>query len=256
MSETLWLHVLGPFAVIRADGPEAIQIGSRKARTLLAMLAMEPRRLVRVDPIVAALWRDGGPWNATANVATLVSRLRRTLGSDAVLGDRAGYRLGERVRVDLCEAAVLVRRAEECIDRGTPAAALTAAEPALRLLDRGGVLDNDPHAEWASMARAQHAVLLRRARHAVAEAAMSRGATRTARTVAEEAVIADPFDEAAHRILMMAYSKTGEPAHAVTTYQRLRTVLGRELGIKPAGSTQALYEKIRTGGALVGPRRQ
>jgi hypothetical protein len=48
-----------------------------------------------------------------ANVATLVSRLRRALGSEVIHGDRQGYRPGDlAVVVDLDEAARLTDRAE------------------------------------------------------------------------------------------------------------------------------------------------
>jgi predicted glycosyltransferase len=44
--------------------------------------------------IAAVLWPDRAPADPDAVVASLVSRLRRVLGADAVLGGRDGYRLG------------------------------------------------------------------------------------------------------------------------------------------------------------------
>jgi DNA-binding SARP family transcriptional activator len=64
-----------------------------------------------------AVWRDTPPQRPADNVATLVSRLRSALGPDAIVGGRAGYRLGERLRIDLHEAAAML--AESAGEAGT-----------------------------------------------------------------------------------------------------------------------------------------
>jgi DNA-binding SARP family transcriptional activator len=61
---------------------------------------------------------------------------------------------------------------------------------------------------------------------------------------AQAAVHSDPFDEAAHRILMRAYDAVGEPVRALTAYQRLRRVLADELGVDPAPPTRDLHTRI------------
>jgi DNA-binding SARP family transcriptional activator len=249
------LQVIGQFTV-RRDGvvQHATEVGSRKARTLLALLAVQRGGFVPLDQAAAALWPAGPPRCPAQNLATMVSRLRAALGPDAVLGGRAGYRLGGYVRVDLSQAADLVAWAEARMDRGEPAPALAAGRPALDILQAGGVLDDEPDAEWAEPARAGHLALLRRARHIVAEAALAVGASRAARAVSEEAVAADTFDEAAHRTLMLAYAATGEPARALAAYHRLRYSLATELGVDPAAATRALYQAVLTGSATA--RRQ
>ena len=94
VSAQLELHLAGVFGVVRdgarlADG----SLRSRKARTLLKLLAVERARLVSVDRITEVLW-DGDPPAAPAqHVATLVSRLRRILGSEMIRGGRQGYQL-------------------------------------------------------------------------------------------------------------------------------------------------------------------
>ena len=70
------------FRVVR-DGIELTdgQIGSRKSRTLLKLLAVERPGLVPVDRIVEILWPNERPTAPEQNVATLVSRLRAVLGA-------------------------------------------------------------------------------------------------------------------------------------------------------------------------------
>src|SRR5215472_4275763 len=109
------LRLVGAFGVSR-DGValSAEQVGSRKSRTLLKLLAVERPVLVPIDRIVAVLWEDDPPAGAEQNVATLVSRLRSVLGANAILGGRQAYQLAEPplVTVDIDEAAQLCDRAE------------------------------------------------------------------------------------------------------------------------------------------------
>lgn len=216
-----------------------VELGSRKARTLLAVLAVCPEHTT-AGRIAAALWADGSPRDPPANIATLVSRLRATLGPSAVVKDGAGYRLGEHVRVDLQDAANLVAQAESLAG----AAALAAAQRATRVLASGEVLADEPDAPWAEPARDWHRGLLRRARHALATEALRAGNLRTAQAAAEAATATDPFDEKAHRLLMRAHHSAGEPANAVLAYERLRTTLATELGIDPAPRTRDLHLAI------------
>jgi hypothetical protein len=83
------LRLAGTFSVVR-DGIELAdgEVGSRKSRTLLKLLAVSRPGLVPVDRIVDVLWADGPPAAAEQNVATLVSRLRGVLGPGVILGGR------------------------------------------------------------------------------------------------------------------------------------------------------------------------
>jgi DNA-binding SARP family transcriptional activator len=241
----LSVRVVGGFVVCRAGRAlPSSEVGSRKARTLLAVLAVHPSRLP-VDRMVAALWGDVLPRDPVANLATLVSRLRATLGADTIVGDRrTGYRLGNQVRIDLFEAADLVDESETRIVRGQPEPARTAAWRAIHILADGDVLAEHPDASWAEPARALHGELLRRARHAAAEAALHTGEFRAARAAAEAATTTDAFDEVAYRLLMRAHHAAGEPARALLAYQQLRAVLADELGVDPAPATRDLHLSI------------
>jgi DNA-binding SARP family transcriptional activator len=228
------------------DGTQDKPTIGGKARTLLALLAVERRRTVSTDVIVGVLWRGEPPMRPIENVATLVSRLRRLLGPRAITGRREGYRLGgpPAVRVDLDEAAALVAEAERRLADNEPALAGTAAMRALEMLSGRRVLEDEPDAHWAAPARDEMIDALRRARHAAATAALQTSDPAGARLVAEAAVAADPFDEAAHRLLMRAHHAKGEPARALVLYERLRDALAAELGTDPASETKALHLAI------------
>jgi DNA-binding SARP family transcriptional activator len=258
-----WLRLVGPVAVAPRERPAAVHpVGSRKARTVLAALAVEHGRPVPADRLVDALWPEALPQRPADNLATLISRLRATLGADTIIGGRAGYRLGPRLRIDLYEAAALIADAETRLAADEPTLALVAGQRAGELLGcgvglgGGGSLITDlPEAAWAEPARSWHRELVRRARHVVAGAALRTGELAVARTAAETALAADAFDEAACRVLMRAHAAAGEPARALATYARLQEVLTEELGADPAPATRDLHLAIlRNPPATVGAR--
>jgi DNA-binding SARP family transcriptional activator len=123
------------------------------------------------------------------------------------------------------------------------AAALSGAWQALHLLD-GEVLVEAATASWPLPARYVHAGLLRRARHAAAEAALRTDAPRLAAAVATAAVDADPLDETGCRALMRAHLAASEVAPALLAYERLRTTLCDELGADPSPATRELHQAI------------
>jgi DNA-binding SARP family transcriptional activator/tetratricopeptide (TPR) repeat protein len=218
---------------------------SRKARTMLKLLAVERAGLVSVDRIADVLWDGDPPTEPAQHVATLVSRLRRVLGSDVIRGGRRGYQLagGAGIVVDLDEAARLTSHAERELGMA-PALARTAAERVIELLSPGVALADEPYAAWAEPARQELGGLLRRARHALAGASLATGDAHLAARVAGDAMADDPFDEGAHRLFMSACAAVGERAKALEAYARLSSRLAEELGSDPAPETQELHLAI------------
>lgn len=208
------------------------------------MLATEPGVIVPMDRIVEALWGDSPPRAPSRSVATLVSRLRATMGGDIVIGDRSGYRLAETQRVDLSHAGDLVTEAETRAQDGEPASALAAAQAALAVIDAAPVLADEPDAPWAEDARRNQAALVRRARLVAAEQAVHTGDVPAAVAAAEAAARVDRLDERAGRALMRAYAAAGEQGKALTAYERLRTGLSTELGVDPSPTSRALHVAI------------
>ena len=237
------LRLAGTFRVVR-DGTELTEgeIGSRKSRTLLKLLAVERPALVPLDRIVDVLWPDERPTAPEQNIATLVSRLRAVLGTALIQGGRAGYRLvaGPGMVVDLDAAARFCVQAEGKLATAA-AVALAAAERAHELLSAGTAIADEPYADWAYPAREQVRELLRRVRLTAAEAALATGKPQLAVSFAEAAVATDPFDEAAHRWYMSALAAAGEPAKALAAYEALRQRLGDNLGTDPAPQTRDLH---------------
>ncbi len=151
------LRLAGAFAVVR-DGTELAehQVGSRKSRVLLKLLAAARPALLSADQIAEVLWDGAPPVGADRNIASLISRLRAVLGAEIIEGSRAGYRLGSElaVTVDLDIAGRLCDQAERKLN-SAPAVALAAAARASDLLSAGVAVADEPYADWAGAAREQ-----------------------------------------------------------------------------------------------------
>jgi DNA-binding SARP family transcriptional activator len=246
----VWIRLVGPLQVRRGGVPvAATAVGNLKARALLALLAVRRGGAVTLDAIADALWEQAPPRDPAANIATLVSRLRASLGVEAVAGGRAGYLLGDAVGTDLDDAARFITRAWAALSAGMAATAAGYARQAVDLLDGGPLLADFPDAPWTRSTRTHHSALLRRSRLVAASAALDAGDVPAALEAAEAAAAADPIDESASRVLMRACVAGGEPARALIVYDELRTTLADELGVDPAASTRALHLAILRGAA-------
>jgi DNA-binding SARP family transcriptional activator len=237
------VHLAGALRVSRG-GVElaAADIGSRKGRTLLRLLCARRGTVLTGSDIAAVLWPSGRPGDPDAVVASLVSRLRRVLGADAVLGGREGYRLGS-VETDLARA----RRLLDTAGRADPAPALAGARAAVLLLNAGESPADEADDEWAAPVRSELAALRRRARALLARSALAEGDPAAAEEAARRSLDDDPLDEDAVRLLLRALLARELPAEALRVYERLRRALADELGTDPAPPTRELYEAALRG---------
>lgn len=82
--------VLGPLTVWRAG--VSLDLGTPKARVLLAVLLCRLGRPVSGDALAEAIWGEEQPKSAAKNVQTYVHRLRRSLGDPGrITREGSGY---------------------------------------------------------------------------------------------------------------------------------------------------------------------
>lgn len=240
MSETagVRVRVLGGLSV---EGVAERELGSRKARTLLKVLALARGTAVPVDRLADILWGDELPARPADQIGVLVSRLRGVLGADRLVRTDSGYAMD----VDWLDADELATRTAEAADAlaaGRLGAARAAAHAALALA-RGPVLPEE-EGEWVEIERSVCVALVGSARRVTAEAAAQGGDHLTAVTAAEDALAHDPYDEAALRVLMRAHVAARRPASALAAYVRVRDRLVEDLGVSPTAETEALHDAI------------
>jgi DNA-binding SARP family transcriptional activator/tetratricopeptide (TPR) repeat protein len=205
---------------------------SRRAAELVQLLALaDGHRLVR-EQVLEALWPHLDPDAAAANLRKAAHHARQALGSQQAVVLRAGQVAllpAGRVETDVARFQALAANAIRTGDAQACAAAAAAYE--------GELLPQSLYEPWAEQARqrlrAQHVELLRRA------------------GMWERVIEVEPTDEPAYRELMRSALKVGSRPAAVRWYGRLRSVLGRELGVSPSPETQAVYDECIAGWGVV-----
>ena len=80
--EHLGVRVLGEF---RLDGVNLARLRSRKARTLLKILAVASGSAVSADALIDAIWDEQLPADPAADLSVLVSRARAVVGADRLV---------------------------------------------------------------------------------------------------------------------------------------------------------------------------
>ena len=234
------VRILGEFEI---EGLATSRLGSRKARTLLKILALARGRPVAVDYLLECLWpgESNAPRRPEDQISVLVSRLRSVLGPERLLRSDASYTLVYDW-LDLDALTQLTAEAARRMAAGHHALARTAAEAALAL-HRGPPL-TDEDAAWVAGERAAIERALVEARLTAAEAALRGGNAVTAADHASAVLESNVFDEAALRLLMLAHAASGRPAVAIAAYGQMRERLAEELGIDPAPETEAVYLQL------------
>jgi DNA-binding SARP family transcriptional activator len=233
----LRVRLLGGLVV---EGMEPRAVGSRKARTLLAALAVA-RGPVGVDALAEVLWGDDLPAKPADQVGVLVSRLRGVLGADRLVRSDAGYEL----RADWVDVRVLEARTAEAVEqlrRGEVVEARLGATMALDVA-RGPLLPEED-GSWLDAPRAAVDRALSAAGSVAAEAALAVGDAWGAAAAASVGLERDPYDEAALRALMRAHAAAGRPASALAAYADVRARLADDLGVSPSPETEALHRSL------------
>ncbi|MFI6505427.1 BTAD domain-containing putative transcriptional regulator [Nonomuraea typhae] len=242
------IAILGPLAA----GPDAI--GGARLRRLLVRLALASGRTVTVEELTDALWPEERPADPSNAVQSLVSRLRRALGSPGVLESvPGGYRL--TASTDAAEFEQLVRQAATTPD---PAAAASLLRQALALW-RGPALGDvaaDPFA-IGHAARLEESRLSALEDLADADLAASDGSqSGLPELIARlsELTVEHPLRERLHATRIRALHAAGRTAEALAAYEHVRADLAAELGADPGPDLRALHLELLRATPPAGPR--
>jgi DNA-binding SARP family transcriptional activator len=243
----LKVSVLGALDI---HGVDKHALGSRKARTLIKVLAVARGQPVAVPRLVDCLWPDRPPARPSQQISVLISRLRSVLGAERLPRSDAGYQLLADW-IDLDVANHLANAASRRLAAQNYASARLAAEAALALM-RGELLADEPDSPWADEERAAVVKLGVDVRRTAARAALAIGDFAAAREMSEAVVAADPYDEGALQVFMAALAHGGQPGTALATFARARKRLREDLGVDPSPATDAVHKAILQGKPIPG----
>ena len=238
------ISLLGRFE-LRVCGREVTNI-PRKARALLAYLAMQDGGSVPREAVADLLWTDRGAEQARHSLRQTLLVLRRELrdaGGEVIRNDdrtlafipgmvtadtdRLSRLAGSREQDDLAEAAQLCTRP---FLAGFPT---IAAE----------------FDDWLTQVRGRMTETAADVLERLIEMYLAGGNADEAVRAAERMLALDPLREDLHRRLMGVYAKVGRRSEAIRQYNACVEMLRRELGVRPAPETEALAQQVRSGEA-------
>src|SRR4051794_10627022 len=234
------IRVLGPLEVARQAAQ--VQLGGRKQRTVLALLAAEVGKRVSVDALIDGVWGEEPTAGARSTLQTYVSNLRGAIG-DVIVRDDGGYRLAtDPQQVDAVQFEQGVAHATDLVEKN-PAEASQRLRAALALW-RG-----NPYADLAGSfpleieARRLEELRLR-AVEARIESELALG--HHADLIAELEVRCEEFPvyERFRAQHMLALYRCGRQAEALRAYQKTRAYLAEELGLEPSPQLHELERRI------------
>ncbi len=236
-SVTVLLELFGGFSARTSAGRE-IEIQTRKARALLALLALAGGKPESRAKLIGLLWSDRGENQARSSLRQALMELRRALPAD-----REPLLIGEGDSLRLAATAVDVL----LFERLAQSTAVEDLEQAAGLY-RGPLLDGleiqDPAFEAWHRAEAER--LRARALEVLSRLADLQGGEAALETTRRFLAL-DPLSEPAHRRLMALYATQGDRAAAVRQFESCRTLLADELGLQPEAATLVLLDSIRCG---------
>ncbi len=245
---SVWFRVLGPLEVIGADGPLSF---APRQRTVLAMLLLDPNRLVTIERLVDAVWDTAPPSPALEQIRSCVSAIRRPLAaggrSGAIVTRPPGYSIQCTDRdLDLLAFNHLVASGRRGLGNGRPDDAAGAFRDALRLwhgtIPLVGVRSQLVQSIGSQLAERRLAVV---EEHIDVRLRLGRYHELVNELV--ELVTANPFRERLRARLMIALYRTGRQVEALHTYRLGRQLFVEELGLEPGAELRRLERAILAG---------
>jgi DNA-binding SARP family transcriptional activator/HAMP domain-containing protein len=236
----LFVGVLGPLLVQRGDSE--VRVGSGKQRLVLGALAVADRALSR-DELIDVLWGEEPPATAVGTLQTHVSRLRTSIGSEAVVDVGGGYRLEvPHGHLDSDAFTTRVSEARAARDRGERESARRAFRSALSLW-RGPALATFRYEPFAQLEIARLEALRLEVIEDRCELDLDADDTSIVAEL-EALTVANPFRERLTLLLMRALYRAGRQADALRAAHRLRTALREDLGLDATPEVIALERRI------------
>jgi len=231
------LIVLGGFELSVAELPEPVPL-ARKAKALLAFLALNLGRAQTRDKLSALLWDESAEVQARQSLRQALVGLRKAFPkTELLVTDKESVTL---IGLDV-DALVFEKRAA-----GTDSADLEQAVS----LYRGDLLEgfnagSDAYEDWLLTQRSRYRQLAISAMSRLLETYLQESPGEPALGLAHQLLALDPLLEPAHRALMRLYAGLGRNSEAMRQFRRCRRLLWRELDVEPEPETARLYSEIR-----------
>jgi DNA-binding SARP family transcriptional activator len=247
----LRLRLLGPFEA-RVGNTAIATWPGRKARLLLAYLALERGRMVPKDVLIELFWPGARADRGANNLSIAIYQIRSSLAAvSAEAAQAVTVRQGlygidaARVEVDLWELQAGLDQARHALQEQKDKATIQALLSAAVDLCQGELMASDPYEEWLTEPRRALNAAWHQALVWLATDASIQEDWAGVLSFAGQILHRDACDEAAHRLLINAHLRLGNRAQALQQFQVCVEVLRNELGVRPSKETLSLAERLR-----------
>jgi DNA-binding transcriptional activator of the SARP family len=222
--------------------------GSNYPRLLLKVLLCCAERRARRETLMAMLWPETDPEQASVYLNTATTKLRKVLqpatGQQSLLiteNDSQFYTLaGQDVLWVDADAAIARLKTAECTGRMS-AAALPLLEEAATLFNQGAFLDGE-EGSWVAGRRATIEQARYRCRIWLAETYEQQQMPGMAQTTLSLLLEEDPFDEDVLRRLMLLLYQQGMTHQALRLYEHA-TQSGKQISLQLHAFAQKLADE-------------
>jgi DNA-binding SARP family transcriptional activator len=226
---------------VSVDGCE-VSPGLSKSLELLAFLASHDGEDVSREALLEALFDGRRDGSSASYLRQAVLKLRKVIPDVLVQDPRQGVvRLNPQVRTVTESRRLAGLLGQAAAMPGEEKLKLLLA--ALRIADRGAYLPSITSI-WADERRQRLDELVASARLDAAEAAFAIGRYSQAAQLAEQVARADPYREAAWRLLMRVADTLGDRDRVIAAYRACERALA-ELGAEPSPATADLLRASR-----------
>ena len=241
LSTRLILHVVGGISLETADG-RPIDLPNKKARAILAYLALSQNPYETRERIAGLFWSDSGEEQARASLRQCIKQLRDRLNKVDFTSLQAG---SQEISLDPAAVNVDLLDIGDDLSRGKLHTLLSdVAVLSEQILYGYETLDRS-FAAWLHVIRQNwHDRLIARVQ------SVMRDRSSPADLAVEAAgalVKLDSTHEEAQRHLIRHHADSGNTAAAIRQYNGLWDHLDREFDMEPDGETQTLIAQIKAG---------
>jgi DNA-binding SARP family transcriptional activator len=249
--EAIRVRLLGAFSVsvgsrtIRQD-----EWRSKKAATLVKLLALAPGHRMHRERAIDLLWPDSGKKAASNNLRQVLYGARKVL--DPTSGSPERYLRLTDEQLVLCPEGQLRVDAdafEEAASTARRSRVPSAYRAAIELF-AGELLPENRYEEWAEGRRHELRQLYITLHLELAGLYQDREEHVLAIETLRKAIKEEPTFEEAHASLMRLFALSGQPERALAQYERLRDALQRGIGTQPTEATRRLHDELVAGRLL------
>jgi DNA-binding SARP family transcriptional activator len=232
--------------VVRLDGQRVEDsLPGALGLLLFAYLVLNRLRRIERDELLIAVYGAEAPPGHNPRLSVLLSKLRRVLGPELLVG-RAQIELLLPANgfVDVEAALEALHRAESHVANGEWAEAWGPSGVAYHVASRPLLRSHDR--PWLDDWRRRLEDVRVRGLECFAAARLGLGGPTLpqAADCARQLIELAPFRETGHRILMEALERSGNVAEALRAYDHLRIMLRDELGVAPSPAVQSVYRRL------------